>query len=203
MHAAFHCSLNRQHCMPPFSRPGNLQEGSSGATAIGPPLPERSGASVGHGQGEPSMCVKDESIFLKINFSRTFTRVEWLTALSTPPIFSVSLWSALSGSQRVVWRILGILIRHIYTLGPYWWVVVHTWFTLVRRAHGRCANVLPTFLCALEFPKVADVAFLKTHKTASTTLAAILYRYAARHDLKVKPQLVYQGFPHFGQALRA
>ncbi|CAN0279973.1 unnamed protein product, partial [Phaeothamnion confervicola] len=27
-----------------------------------------------------------------------------------------------------------------------------------------------------------NVAFIKTHKTASTTLASILYRYGARHD---------------------
>ncbi|CAM9489149.1 unnamed protein product, partial [Scytosiphon promiscuus] len=33
--------------------------------------------------------------------------------------------------------------------------------------------------------QVANIAFLKTHKTASTTLAAILYRYSARHDLKL------------------
>lgn len=40
------------------------------------------------------------------------------------------------------------------------------------------------YLCPVPF-KVANVAFVKTHKTASTTLAAIMYRYAARHDLKV------------------
>ncbi|CAN0088221.1 unnamed protein product, partial [Ectocarpus sp. 6 AP-2014] len=33
--------------------------------------------------------------------------------------------------------------------------------------------------------QVANVAFVKTHKTASTTLAAIMYRYAARHELKL------------------
>eukprot|EP00752_Nemacystus_decipiens_P007990 g7138.t1 len=34
--------------------------------------------------------------------------------------------------------------------------------------------------------QVSNVAFVKTHKTASTTLAAIMYRYAVRHDLKTK-----------------
>ncbi|CAM9325575.1 unnamed protein product [Ectocarpus sp. 12 AP-2014] len=33
--------------------------------------------------------------------------------------------------------------------------------------------------------QVANVAFVKTHKTASTTVAAIMYRYAARHQLKL------------------
>ncbi|CAM9406123.1 unnamed protein product, partial [Ectocarpus sp. 12 AP-2014] len=33
--------------------------------------------------------------------------------------------------------------------------------------------------------QVANVAFVKTHKTASTTLASIMYRYAARHHLKL------------------
>eukprot|EP00904_Undaria_pinnatifida_P012659 jgi/Undpi1/8523/HiC_scaffold_25.g10990.m1 len=30
-----------------------------------------------------------------------------------------------------------------------------------------------------------DIAFVKTHKTGSTTMAAILYRYAIRHDMKI------------------
>ncbi|CAM9756616.1 unnamed protein product, partial [Discosporangium mesarthrocarpum] len=30
-----------------------------------------------------------------------------------------------------------------------------------------------------------NVAFVKTHKTASTTMATILYRYAKRHDFTV------------------
>lgn len=33
--------------------------------------------------------------------------------------------------------------------------------------------------------QLSNVAFIKTHKTASTTLASVLYRYARRHDLKV------------------
>ncbi|WP_413872089.1 hypothetical protein [Tateyamaria sp.] len=32
---------------------------------------------------------------------------------------------------------------------------------------------------------MANIAFVKTHKTGSTTMASILYRYAVRHDLKV------------------
>lgn len=30
--------------------------------------------------------------------------------------------------------------------------------------------------------QLSNVAFIKTHKTASTTLASILYRYGMRHD---------------------
>ncbi|CAN0281962.1 unnamed protein product [Ascophyllum nodosum] len=33
--------------------------------------------------------------------------------------------------------------------------------------------------------QLANIAFVKTHKTASTTLAAVLYRYAVRHNLKL------------------
>lgn len=34
--------------------------------------------------------------------------------------------------------------------------------------------------------QTANIAFVKTHKTGSTTLASILYRYAARHGVKVR-----------------
>ena len=34
-------------------------------------------------------------------------------------------------------------------------------------------------------PRVKNIAFLKTHKTGSTTLASILYRYAARHHARM------------------
>ncbi|CAN0081990.1 unnamed protein product, partial [Ectocarpus sp. 6 AP-2014] len=33
--------------------------------------------------------------------------------------------------------------------------------------------------------QVANVVFVKTHKTGSTTLAAVFYRYAVRHELKL------------------
>ncbi|CAN0467016.1 unnamed protein product, partial [Scytosiphon promiscuus] len=33
--------------------------------------------------------------------------------------------------------------------------------------------------------KEGNIAFVKTHKTGSTSMAAILYRYAVRHGLKV------------------
>eukprot|EP00903_Cladosiphon_okamuranus_P011852 g11134.t2 len=48
---------------------------------------------------------------------------------------------------------------------------------------------LLTERCAKQ--QVSNVAFFKTHKTASTTLAAIMYRYAVRHDLKLS---------HFGHS---
>lgn len=33
--------------------------------------------------------------------------------------------------------------------------------------------------------QLSNIAFIKTHKTASTTLASILYRYGKRHDLNI------------------
>lgn len=33
--------------------------------------------------------------------------------------------------------------------------------------------------------QLSNIAFIKTHKTASTTLASILYRYGKRHDSNI------------------
>lgn len=42
-----------------------------------------------------------------------------------------------------------------------------------------------------ELSQLPSIAFLKTHKTGSTTLASILYRYALRHGVKVS----YSSYP--------
>lgn len=34
-------------------------------------------------------------------------------------------------------------------------------------------------------PQLCNIAFVKTHKTASTTLAYLLFRYGRRHHKKV------------------
>lgn len=47
-----------------------------------------------------------------------------------------------------------------------------------------CARVRACLLAYLH-GQVCNIAFAKTHKTASTTMAMILVRYARRHDKKV------------------
>lgn len=51
---------------------------------------------------------------------------------------------------------------------------------------SRC-NVVPSCppLPPREANQLSNIAFIKTHKTASTTLASILYRYGKRHDSNI------------------
>lgn len=42
--------------------------------------------------------------------------------------------------------------------------------------------------------KLSNIAFIKTHKTASTTFAFLLYRYARRHNVKVSATLLLESY---------
>lgn len=44
----------------------------------------------------------------------------------------------------------------------------------------------PMFRLTTLIPQLSNLAFFKTHKTGSTTLASIFYRYGVRHNLKVR-----------------
>jgi hypothetical protein len=67
--------------------------------------------------------------------------------------------------------------------------------SIAERWHG--SSVFRDFAALLESPevtqynsdatrpKIINVAFFKTHKTGSSTLASVLYRFAARHRLKI------------------
>lgn len=44
----------------------------------------------------------------------------------------------------------------------------------------------PPSACLIALPQLSNLAFLKTHKTGSTTLSSLFYRYGVRHGLKVR-----------------
>ena len=60
----------------------------------------------------------------------------------------------------------------------------HASSPLEPRKRGRPPRLICFFL---RFPQLCNLAFVKTHKTGSTTLSSLFYRYGVRRGLKVRP----------------
>nr|XP_013012754.1 galactose-3-O-sulfotransferase 2-like [Cavia porcellus] len=77
----------------------------------------------------------------------------------------------LGGFQRSLWTILLLVVLAV--------------LLLVGLLHTHVKLLLPQLRAEVERPPVTNIMFLKTHKTASSTVLNILYRYAEMHNLSV------------------
>ncbi|CAK6448425.1 unnamed protein product [Pipistrellus nathusii] len=80
----------------------------------------------------------------------------------------------------------------------FWTLLLLTLLLLVGRLHVDMEMLIPLFGGQTEELPVTNIMFLKTHKTASSTVLNILYRFAEAHNLSVAlpaGSLFHLGYP--------